>query len=54
MDLGSHKVPGPDGFNANIIQQNWNVFGPLVFSEVQNFFATGYMLNYIVISGAHS
>lgn len=40
MSLGPHKVPGLDGFNANMVQQNWKVFGPALIKEVLLFFHT--------------
>lgn len=39
--LGPNKAPGPDGFSAKLIQENWEVFGPPILTEVQQFFLTG-------------
>ncbi|XP_078153121.1 uncharacterized protein LOC144548322 [Carex rostrata] len=41
--LGPHKAPGPDGFNAKMIQDNWEVFGPVVIQEATDFFRNGVM-----------
>lgn len=43
MALGPNKAPGPDGFTAKVIQENWDAFGPSILSEVKNFFQTGVM-----------
>lgn len=43
MSLGPHKAAGPDGFNAHLLQQYWDVFGALVCEEVSKFFITGVM-----------
>lgn len=41
--LGPDKAPGPDGYNAGVIQSNWEIFENAVVSEVQAFFQTGLM-----------
>lgn len=43
ISLGPDKAPGPDGFNARMIQDNWDTFGPAVTAEITNFFNTGLM-----------
>lgn len=43
MSLGPSKAPGPDGFTAKILQDNWALFGPSIPSEVHHFFSTGHM-----------
>ncbi|XP_078175152.1 uncharacterized protein LOC144568653 [Carex rostrata] len=43
MQLGPHKAAGPDGFNAFILQQQWDLFGPTIITEVKEFFLTGIM-----------
>lgn len=43
FSLGPTKAPGPDGMNAALIQQQWEVFGPTVTREVMLFFETGIM-----------
>lgn len=43
MSLGPDKAPGPDGYNARIIQTKWDLFGPAFTKEVENFFLTGHM-----------
>lgn len=43
MALGPHKAPGPDGFHAKLIQDQWKVFGPAVLAEARYFFSTGIM-----------
>ena len=43
FDLGPNKAPGPDGFNAKLFQENWELFGPMIISEVRSFFSTGIM-----------
>lgn len=48
--LGPIKLPGPDGINAALIQQQWKHFGPTIIREVQLFFQTGVMKP----SNAHS
>lgn len=48
--LGPHKAPGPDGFNAKILQDNWDCFGPMVVREVLGFFSTGVMSRYVARS----
>lgn len=35
------KAPGPDGFSAAFFQSNWDVTGPAIIQEIQQFFATG-------------
>lgn len=50
MVLGPHKAARPDGFNAFLLQQQWDFFGPLVTLEVQNFFITGTMQSEIAKS----
>lgn len=35
------KAPGPDGFSASFFQTNWDVVGPAITMEIQNFFTTG-------------
>lgn len=41
MTLRPHKAPGPDGFNAKIVQDNWDAFGSALTAEVLSFFQTG-------------
>lgn len=41
--LGPNKSPGPDGFNAIIIQERWEVFGLAMINKVREFFNTGIM-----------
>ena len=41
--LGPDKAPGPDGFNAKMVQTNWEIMGPTVLKEVMAFFQTGHM-----------
>lgn len=43
MALGPHKAAGPDGFNAHIVQNNLEDFGPPIINEVIQFFTTGVM-----------
>lgn len=43
MMLGPFKSPGPDGFSAKVMQDNWSYFGPVITKEVGEFFATGHM-----------
>lgn len=43
MALGPTKAPGPDGVSAALIQQNWELFGPIVMKEVNLFFCSGQM-----------
>lgn len=38
MSLGPDKAPGLDGFNARLIQSNWDLFGPPIVKQVQQFF----------------
>lgn len=35
------KAPGPDGFSAAFFQSNWEVTGPAITQEIQQFFSTG-------------
>lgn len=48
--LGPHKAAGPDGFNAKLMQDRWDIFGPLILKEVHSFFSTGVMPSYIAKS----
>lgn len=48
--LGPNKSPGPDGFNAKIIQENWDLFGPAVIEEVDRFFKENRMPGYVARS----
>lgn len=50
MQLGPNKSPGPDGFNAKTIQDNWNYFGPAVMNEVLEIFRTGHMSSQVARS----
>ncbi|XP_078151441.1 uncharacterized protein LOC144546765 [Carex rostrata] len=43
MSLGPDKAPGPDGFNARIIQANWDLFGPSIIEQVNLFFRSNTM-----------
>lgn len=43
MSLGPDKAPGPDGFNARLIQANWELFGPSIVNQVTQFFAENIM-----------
>lgn len=43
FSLGPHKSAGPDGFNAKVIQENWESFGPSICHEVSEFFRSGHM-----------
>ena len=36
--LGPDKAPGPDGINARLLQQQWEVFRPAIMGQVNNFF----------------
>lgn len=38
LSLGPDKAPGPDGVNARLIQQHWEIFGAAVMGQVNNFF----------------
>lgn len=40
MTIEPLKAPGPDGFNAKTIQDNWEEFGPSVTKSVLAFFST--------------
>lgn len=35
------KAPGPDGFSAAFFQSNWEITGPAIIQEIQQFFSTG-------------
>lgn len=35
------KAPGPDGFSAAFFQANWEITGPAIINEIQQFFLTG-------------
>lgn len=35
------KAPGPDGFSASFFQANWEITGPTIIQEIQQFFSTG-------------
>lgn len=35
MTLGPDKAPGPDGFNARLLQTHWDLFGSAVVQQVQ-------------------
>lgn len=35
------KAPGPDGFSAAFFQSNWDITGPAIIQEIQQFFSTG-------------
>lgn len=37
------KAPGPDGFSASFFQSNWNIVGPDIITEIQDFFTFGLM-----------
>lgn len=50
MSLGPDKAPGPDGFNAKIVQQNWAAFKGPIMAKVKEFFQKGQMKSYISIS----
>lgn len=39
MQLGPHKAAGPDGFNAFLLQQQWDLFGPLSLQKSRNSFS---------------
>lgn len=41
--LGPHESAGPDGFNSKVVQDNWNIFGDSILTEVRSFFSTGHM-----------
>lgn len=41
------KAPGPDGFSASFFQSNWEVVGPAITKEIQNFFISGTLPNSI-------
>lgn len=43
MSLCPTKAPGPDGLSAQLLQQNWETFGPSIIKEVKSFFETGVM-----------
>lgn len=47
MSLGPDKAPGPDGFNAKVVQLNWAAFKKPIMAEVDEFFSTGHMKSYI-------
>lgn len=48
--LGANKAPGPDGFNAKIIQEQWDSFGPSILREIQEFFQSGVMKSHVARS----
>lgn len=50
MSLGPDKAPGPDGFNAKVVQLNWAAFKKPIMAEVDEFFITGRMKSYIARS----
>lgn len=50
MALGPNKSPGPDGFNAKTLQDNWVFFGPAVLREVKLFFSSGQMSSQVARS----
>lgn len=50
MMLGPFKSPGPDGFSAKVVQDNWSYFGPVITKEVGEFFAIGHMKSNIARS----
>lgn len=50
MSLGANKSPGPDGFNAKTIQENWVSFGPAILTEVKGFFSSGLMSAHVARS----
>ncbi|XP_022575814.1 uncharacterized protein LOC111215880 [Brassica napus] len=39
--LNPDKAPCPDGFSASFFQANWEITGPSVIREIQQFFQTG-------------
>ncbi|XP_024015914.1 uncharacterized protein LOC112089169 [Eutrema salsugineum] len=41
FSINPDKAPGPDGFSASFFQSNWNIVGPAITEEIQNFFLTG-------------
>lgn len=43
MALGPYKAPGPEGFSAKVVQDNWASFGLVIIKEVGDFFRTGQM-----------
>lgn len=36
--LGPDKAAGPDGVNARLIQQHWDIFGEAILNQVREFF----------------
>lgn len=41
FSIHADKTPGPDGFSASFFHSNWEVVGPSVVQEIQDFFSTG-------------
>lgn len=50
MSLGPSKAPGPDGFTAGVVQDNWDAFGPFLLAEMRCFFTTKVMQPHIARS----
>lgn len=40
-DCGSHKAPGPDGFNFNFTKRSWDVVGEEIIEMVMEFHDKG-------------
>lgn len=47
FSINAGKAPGPDGFSSCFFQTNWNIVGPDIIKEVQEFFTSGCMLRTI-------
>jgi len=43
FSIGGTRAPGPDGFNAAFYQRYWEIVGPTIILEVENFFVNGVM-----------